>query len=120
MHAGCFGFIVPGIKTASFSMYGASYLAGRLAADQTKTGQIAVIAGRKAQVYCIFIAVLASIGVDSLILAVITAAVLLIQYFRELIQKKKDFPPLSRFQDLPMSEQSVRRCMYRLILVVKT
>lgn len=50
MHAGCFGFIVPGIKTASFSMYGASYLAGRLAADQTKTGQIAVIAGRKAQV----------------------------------------------------------------------
>ncbi len=41
---------LPGIKTASFSMYGASYLAGRLAADQTKTGQIAVIAGRKAQV----------------------------------------------------------------------
>lgn len=41
---------LPHIRTASFSMYGASYLAGRLAGDLTKTGQIAVIAGRKAQV----------------------------------------------------------------------
>ncbi len=41
---------LPRIKTVSFSMYGASYLAGRLAADQTKTGQVGIIAGRKALV----------------------------------------------------------------------
>ncbi|MBN1166828.1 MAG: BMP family ABC transporter substrate-binding protein [Methanospirillaceae archaeon] len=41
---------LPGIKTVSFFMHGASYLAGRLAANQTKTGQVGVIAGRKAQV----------------------------------------------------------------------
>ena len=41
---------LPHVKTVSFSMNAASYLAGRLAADQTKTGRIAVIAGRKAQV----------------------------------------------------------------------
>lgn len=39
----------PKVKSVSFSMYGASYLAGILAANQTRTGNIAVIAGMKSQ-----------------------------------------------------------------------
>jgi len=40
----------PHIRSVSFSMYGASYLAGILAANQTKTGKIGVIAGKDAPV----------------------------------------------------------------------
>lgn len=40
----------PEIKSISFSMYGASYLSGILAANQTKTGKIGVIAGVDAPV----------------------------------------------------------------------
>jgi basic membrane lipoprotein Med (substrate-binding protein (PBP1-ABC) superfamily)/ABC-type branched-subunit amino acid transport system substrate-binding protein len=38
---------ISSVKSASFSMTGASYLAGILAANQTKTGNIGVIAGMK-------------------------------------------------------------------------
>lgn len=45
---------IRGVKTASFSMHGASYLAGILAANQSATGNIGVIAGREASVISSF------------------------------------------------------------------
>ncbi len=43
-------------RTIRFSMYGSSYLAGIIAADQTSTGKIAIVAGRKSPVLDEFIA----------------------------------------------------------------